>query len=104
MGGKDLYELKCTSSLTVEHKLQLACYAYIFGPEYTYRLLNLLSGECLVLKYDQKAIASAVELLVKNKLLEPVSMDDEAFLDFVARAGTAGHQEVDALLESLCFD
>lgn len=43
-----LWEFKCVSALTIEHKLQLICYAVIWRNK-KYRLLNVCSGEVLAI-------------------------------------------------------
>lgn len=94
-----VYELKVTETLTLEYKIQLALYAYLWlmcgrkglGGMKAFRLLNIKSGECLelVLTDDNgevvgsamSALKACLHLLVDNKLASsPPVPEDEDFL------------------------
>lgn len=52
----EIWELKCTSSLTIEHKLQTASYVSIMNivheDYYTGRLFNICTGELILIEVD----------------------------------------------------
>ena len=75
------WEIKCTEALTGEHTLQLALYAAMHAePGYSYRLLNLLTGELL----EIALLCEPDELL--RAVLEHREADDELSDEaFVAR-------------------
>ncbi|KAJ3026773.1 hypothetical protein HDV00_011594 [Rhizophlyctis rosea] len=76
-----LWEVKCLSgNLSDDHRLQLMCYAWLLGPNYRYKLINLLSGECIELVYDRENIEKVMKALVEHKTSSRVYLTDEKFL------------------------
>ena len=84
--SSEILEVKCTTDITDEHKLQLACYAYIYGENYTYRLVNLFTGEYTTLKYNKSALEDAVHIFLRAKLTNHEILSDDTFLDFAEKA------------------
>jgi hypothetical protein len=79
-----VWELKCTSEITIEHKLQLLIYAWIWEmtdkPKKNIQLLNVLTGEQIVLIYTVDELTEIVVALLKGKYEDPVIMTDEEFV------------------------
>jgi hypothetical protein len=81
--SRTLWELKCVAgALGTEHVLQLAAYAYLndaprfdldlglsaeASRPWTYKLLNVLTGEVIVLAYDRTAARTALTILMDAK-------------------------------------
>jgi hypothetical protein len=63
---KVLYELKCTDSLTTEHFLQLACYAFMSDYD-EYKLFNIKTKQLWCLNKAESDIVSVINLLIDNK-------------------------------------
>lgn len=68
-----VWEIKYTNSLTLEHKLQLMCYAYLVEHEKHkfknikyYKLYNTKTGEVLLLNYNAKVAETIIEELFKQ--------------------------------------
>lgn len=84
INGNTLWELKCTSSLTVEHKLQLLLYAYMrhaAGKTDDKRILfNILSGEMLELEFDPENNYEAIRLLMCRKYHKKTELTNEEFM------------------------
>lgn len=86
-----VYEFKCTTELTDEHKLQLAVYAYLYGDNVslgtrgtttaTYKLFNILTGEICILSADHETLARMVEYIIKCKYYDYYDVCDADFLD-----------------------
>jgi hypothetical protein len=82
-----VWEFKCTECLTLEHKLQLILYAYLwnqvfleeYGPR-TFRLLNLRTGERLCLDTTSPLLEEALKLMLENKYSKQEVQDDQTFL------------------------
>lgn len=79
-----VWELKCTSSITLEHLLQLTIYAWLyekcFGKYKKYRILNIRTGEIRELEYQEHLIDQVIELLFINKYDPKFKYSDEKFL------------------------
>jgi hypothetical protein len=79
-----VWELKCTSAITIEHKLQFLIYAWIWEmmdrPRKNIQLLNVLTGEQFVLIYTVDELTEIVVALLKGKYEDPVIMSDEEFV------------------------
>lgn len=79
--GRIVWETKCTNGpLADDHRLQLLVYAFIFGSEFQYRLINLLTGECIELYYDKERIESAMMKLITEKFDRLPDKTDDAFV------------------------
>jgi hypothetical protein len=79
-----VWELKCTSAITIEHKLQFLIYAWIWEmtgkPAKNIQLLNILTGEQFVLIYTVEELTEIVVALLKGKHEEPIFMTDDEFI------------------------
>jgi len=91
-----LWELKCTSKLTVDHMLQTAVYAWIqrvtssdadVVPGHddwkACKLLNIRSGEVRRLEATMEELTRIVVLLLRNKFAKGVRLTDAEFLSAV---------------------
>lgn len=80
-----VWELKCTSEITIEHKLQILIYAWIWEmmdkPKKNIQLLNVLTGEQMVLIYTVDELTEIVVALLKGKYEDPVIMSDDEFVN-----------------------
>jgi hypothetical protein len=78
-----LWEIKCTSSITIEHMMQLLIYAWLweqcmkekYGAR-KYKLLNIRTGEVRELIYTDYIIVEITELIFINKY-EPKNRDSD---------------------------
>lgn len=87
-----VWEIKCTSELTFEHRLQLVMYAWIMnGAENTtandralkYRLLNIRTGELERLTYVQEHVDRVMELIMRSNFELVHATSDETFIEHV---------------------
>ena len=86
-----LWEIKCVSKLTDEHKNQLLVYAWIYlrnnngTSDKTFKILNLLDGESWELKAEteeqRKGINSALKALINHRFYgESMRVNDDEFV------------------------
>lgn len=96
--GHTVWELKVTSSLQVEHLLQVVVVAWAWrtfvqdhaGPR-RFRILNARTGEVRALRDDvaTERLAAVVETLLSNKYGRRASLDDDAWLASLKLPGDA---------------
>jgi hypothetical protein len=82
---KSLWELKFTSQLTMDHKLQLIIYSWIYilktnSFDKKFYLFNIKTNECLQLNANLEQLTFIVIEILKGKYYEPVKLTDEEFL------------------------
>jgi hypothetical protein len=91
-----LWELKCTSQLTMDHKLQLIIYAWLYQMKYeglkekkelNYFLFNIKTNEHLQLKASLDQLTTIILTVVKNKYTQIPELTDDEFIAKVL-AGT----------------
>jgi AAA domain len=80
-----VWELKCTSQLSLDHMLQLVLYAWLWKilypeQEKRFRLFNIKTGECTELIASIEELTEIVVLLIKGKYEKPKPVDDALFL------------------------
>ncbi len=84
-----IWEIKCVEQLQLEHRLQLCLYAWLCKKtrkekKFQYRLLNVLTNECLELNWNDSSnetvLDEMVDLLVNHHFRSPVPCTDEAFV------------------------
>jgi hypothetical protein len=83
-----IWELKCCSELSVEHKIQVVIYAFLWKAQYPlsqkkFKILNIKTGECLELNADIKILTKIIVLLIKGKYETPKSITDVEFLESI---------------------
>lgn len=83
-----LWEVKCTSNLTVEHMLQLLFYSWMWDQHMKneignkkFKLLNIKSGEVMELNFNKYLIDEIVEIIFINKYEQKNKDDDLIFLE-----------------------
>lgn len=82
-----LWELKCTGQLTIDHKLQLIFYAFLYSMKYSgdkiakqYFLYNIKTNEQLQLHATQEQLTTVIVEIIKNKYYKAPDISDEKFL------------------------
>lgn len=85
MTKSSIYEFKCTGSLTLEHKIQLVFYAWVYNvisrePK-EFKLYNVKTNELLVMDYDFDDLTLIMVALLKGKYEEICRKTDEEFLE-----------------------
>ena len=84
MTKTSVYEFKCTGSLTLEHKIQLVFYAWVYNVIHKepreFKLYNVKTNELLVMDYEFDDLTFIMVALLKGKYEEPERKTDEEFL------------------------
>lgn len=82
-----VFEIKCVDTLLLEHKLQLLAYAYMWKAQYEeeygprdFKLINIRTGEVLVLNADSLLLTEAMSIMLYNKYGGGDVLDDAAFV------------------------
>lgn len=84
-----LWELKCTSQLTMDHKMQLVIYAWLWRVLFEsedkvqrkqFKLLNIRTGEMLRLESGMDDLTKIVTSLLRNKYEKPKKLTDDEFI------------------------
>jgi hypothetical protein len=87
-----LWEIKCVKQITLDHKLQLVVYSYLWrklrqssmGPR-TYRLFNVLSGAGLELAQGTEEVVDQVMQILFDEKYGPNSFNGSSDAEFMAR-------------------
>jgi hypothetical protein len=78
-----VWEIKCTSSITIDHQLQVVIYAWLWGfsgrPCRDFKILNIKTGERWVLQANRAELQEIVVALLKGKYAKMVELGDEEF-------------------------
>jgi hypothetical protein len=81
---KTVWELKCTSKISIDHMLQVVIYAWLWkllvGDERDIRILNIKTGEVLELQATNDELTLIMVSLLKGKYCEPVVKTNEEFV------------------------
>jgi hypothetical protein len=85
---KTIWELKCTSAISIEHKLQVVIYDWIWRilsntmekQEKKAKILNLKNGEILRLDATFEELTYVVVELLKGKYNDVEKKEDDAFI------------------------
>lgn len=84
---QSLWELKCTSQLTLEHKLQLVIYAWLYECRYElhkkkkdFHLFNIKTNEHLKLNASMDQLTKIIIEIIKGKTKSKHLTDDEFLL------------------------
>ena len=80
-----VWELKCTGDISIDHKLQVVIYAWLWYmrdlPAKVFKILNIITGEVFVLSYeDINELSEVVVPLLKGKHENLVARTDDEFL------------------------
>ena len=84
----DVFELKCVQELTIEHKLQLLIYAWLWNVSdmfatkgsRRFKLLNIRTGELWELDATSPLLKDAIEILLDNKYGKGDEKPDSVFV------------------------
>jgi hypothetical protein len=80
-----LWEIKCTSALSIDHKLQLVIYAWLWriteNREKKFRLFNIKSGMVLSLCASMEDLNQIMVALLKGRYIHQEPKTDEEFLN-----------------------
>jgi hypothetical protein len=82
---ENVWEMKCTTTISMEHQLQLLLYAWIWTILYPekpreFRIFNIRSGEIQRLAGDIDTLTTIVVALLKGKYTKLAEKTDEEFL------------------------
>ena len=79
-----MWELKCTSKITIDHLLQVVTYAWLWkilvADDRNIRILNIKTGELLELCASLDELTFIVVALLKGKYCDPIVKTDEEFV------------------------
>ena len=79
-----IWELKCTGEISMDHKLQVIVYAWIWDmldkPVKNFKILNIITGEIVTLNYEPTELTNIVVALLKGKYEDTIIKSDEEFL------------------------
>ena len=87
LGDEVVLELKCVDALTLEHKMQLVVYAWLWREECLatrgsriFKLVNMRTGETLRLNAASPLLNEAMRILMDNKYTRLPEVSDEVFV------------------------
>jgi hypothetical protein len=83
-----VYEFKCVDNISIDHKLQLILYSWLWKNSdlhsqhgnKNFKLLNIKTGELIQLTGDNYKITQVVELLFANKFVKKIVLKDDEFI------------------------
>jgi hypothetical protein len=86
-----IWEWKCTSQTTIEHRMQLVIYAWLWkmvyesdksyiGKEKTFKLFNIKTGELWELNATREELTTIVVELLRGKYTNPHKKTDEEYI------------------------
>lgn len=83
-----VYEFKCVDSISIDHKLQIILYYWLWRNSSLYGeyggknfiILNIKTGEIIKLSDNYFIISQVVELIFANKFLKKNTMEDNEFI------------------------
>jgi thymidine kinase len=82
---KELWEIKCTSSIDNEHIIQLAIYAWMSltkdKTQFEYKLLNVCTNEVVCLIFDYDIVTNMIDYLIKSKYDKKIMLTDSQFIE-----------------------
>ena len=80
-----LWEVKCSNTISIEHKIQLVLYSWLCElmgfPKEEYNIFNIKTGEHLALVMDFEKVNKIIVAILKGKYEEPVTKTDEDFMN-----------------------
>ena len=80
-----IWELKCTTKITIDHLLQVVIYAWLWrilvNDGRNVRILNIKTGEVLELIASMEQLTEIMIALLKGKYCEPIVKTDEEFVE-----------------------
>lgn len=89
--AKSVFEFKCTGSLTLEHKIQIIFYAWVYNVIHKepreFKLYNVKTNELLVMDYEPDDLTFIIVTLLKGKYEEAERKTDEEFIEECLQVG-----------------
>jgi ATP-dependent exoDNAse (exonuclease V) beta subunit len=90
---ENVYEFKCVDSISIDHKLQLILYQWLWKKSNlfinegnkNFKLLNIKTGEMLQLVNDDYKINQIVELILANKFVKKNTLNDDEFIKYIQK-------------------
>jgi hypothetical protein len=80
-----VWEIKCTTTITIDHQLQLVIYAWLWGftnrPKREFKILNIKTGERWVLQSTPEDLQKMVVALLRGKYAKIVEKTDDEFME-----------------------
>jgi hypothetical protein len=82
----DVWELKCTSKLSIEHLLQTVVYAWIWRVLYpddtrNVKIFNIKTGEVLRVEASTEELTKIMVIMLKGKFGVMEKKDDKQFIE-----------------------
>lgn len=81
---RSIWEIKCTSKITIDHQLQVVLYAWLWqviGREpREFRILNIKTGELWEMRASLEDLTTIVLALLKGKYMKPQDKSDDEFM------------------------
>ena len=103
MTETSIWEMKCTSNLTIDHKLQLILYVWIWNmtvhpsewPKHSKKgyLFNIKNGELLRLETSMEDMNKIVSEILKDKYKKTIPKTDDEFLEMIQEIKQESHSE-----------
>ena len=86
MTYKTVWEIKCTTSITQDHLLQVVIYAWIMRTKFSnfdkeFKIFNIKTGEILQLVADKSTLDNIMILLLRGKYEETEKQPDSNFIE-----------------------
>jgi hypothetical protein len=82
---KTVWELKCTSEISIDHKLQVIIYSWLWKmtdkPKKDFKILNIKTGEVWDMNLSEEEVEMVVIEILKSKYLKAVKKTDEEFIE-----------------------
>ena len=80
-----VWELKCTSKISIDHLLQVVIYAWIYrltkpDEEKVFKIFNIKTGELLCLNATMEDLHTIIVALLKGKYTEQKRKNDDEFV------------------------
>jgi len=85
-----VWELKCTSEITIEHMVQVIIYQWLWKMRHSYthpyeekvfKLFNIKTGEILRLDASMDDLNIVITTLLKGRFQEPIKKEDDEFIE-----------------------
>jgi hypothetical protein len=80
-----IWELKCTSEISIDHKLQVITYAWIWDmldkPAKNFKILNIITGEIVTMNHEPAELTNIIVALLKGKYEDTIAKTDEEFIE-----------------------
>jgi hypothetical protein len=87
MDDTTVWEFKCVNEITLEHKLQLIIYAWLwqYGSQLIhgkrmFKIINMRTGEVILINHKSPIITEIICLLLRNKYGKDERLSDADFL------------------------